>query len=69
MLEGVVVGVSEVGVGFAVEGGELAGYVCEVSGSVMRGVRVVSWFARVLRARTFLYASRGEMCRPLYTLT
>jgi hypothetical protein len=48
-LEGVVVGVREPGIAFTLEGGELPGYVCEVSGEVYCSVLVISWLAYALQ--------------------
>jgi hypothetical protein len=44
-LEGVVVGVSQPGVRLSLEGGEMARYVCEVSGDFLCDVCVVAWLA------------------------
>jgi hypothetical protein len=60
-LERVVVGVAQPGVRLSLEGGELGGYVREVSGYFLCGVCVVSWFAHALRVRTALRNSQARV--------
>jgi hypothetical protein len=64
-LEGVVVGVAQPGVRLALEGGELGGYVREVSSDLLCGVCVVSWLAHALRVHISAHDSRAQTSRDL----
>jgi hypothetical protein len=59
-LEGVVVGVAQPGVGLACKGYELPCNVSELTGYVLCGILIISWFAHALSLRTPAHDPRVE---------